>query len=290
MKKIVSEPLVQFLGIGLAVHLLAKLILPPAALNEDYEILVDEARLLNFMQTQARAFQSENAAKMLARLDQSDKDRLIRDFVRGEVLFREAMAMQLDKNDEIIRRRLIQKMEYIAQGFSDEIVPLNKNELRSFYESNREDYRVPAEATFTHVFVSFEVRDEPTAERLAMQLQNTLNELGIPFERSGQFGERFLYNRNYAERSDGEISSHFGESFQRQIFSLNPSALWQGPVRSNFGYHVILLKKLKKSFIPKFEEVISVVAADAQRQQTREIKREAIKKLVEKYRVTVFDE
>ena len=79
MRKIISEPLVQFLGIGLAVHLLATLILPPAALNEDYEILVDEARLLNFIQTQARAFQSEDAARMLATLDQSDKDRLIRD-------------------------------------------------------------------------------------------------------------------------------------------------------------------------------------------------------------------
>ena len=142
MRKIISEPLVQFLGIGLAVHLLATLILPPAALNEDFEILVDEARLLNFMQTQARAFQSEDAARMLATLDQSDKDRLIRDYVRGEVLFREAMAIQLDKNDEIIRRRLIQKMEYIAQGFFDEIVPLDENELRRFYESNKEDYRI----------------------------------------------------------------------------------------------------------------------------------------------------
>ena len=290
MRKIISEPLVQFLGIGLAVHLLATLILPPAALNEDYEILVDEARLLNFMQTQARAFRSEDAARMLATLDQSDKDRLIRDYVRGEVLFREAMAMQLDKNDEIIRRRLIQKMEYIAQGFFDEIVPLDENELRRFYQSNKEDYRVPAEATFTHVFVTFDGRDEPTAERLAIQLQKTLNELEIPFERSGQFGERFLYNKNYAERSDGEVSSHFGESFQRHIFALNPSALWQGPVRSNYGYHLILLKKLKKSSIPKFDEVISVVVEDAQRQQSREIKREAIKKLVEKYRITVLDE
>jgi hypothetical protein len=51
-----------------------------------------------------------------------------------------------------------------------------------------------------------------------------------------------------------------------------------------------LLKKLKQSSIPKFDEVISVVVEDAQRQQSREIKREAIKKLVEKYRITVLDE
>ena len=287
MRVMMSEPLVQFMGIGLAVHLLAKVILPPAALDAGYEIVVNEARLSYFMQTQARAFQSEDAKSLLASLSKSDKDRLIRDYVRGEVLFREAMAMRLDENDEIIRRRLIQKMEYIAQGFFDEISPLDKNELLDFYESNMDDYRVPAQITFTHVFVAHDGRDETTAKRLAIETKNELNKSAIPFEQSGQFGERFLYNRNYAERSDIEVTSHFGESFKRQIFDLNPSDLWQGPVRSNFGYHLILLKKLKKSFIPKFDEVIAAVVTDAQRQESREVKREAIKKLVDKYRVTV---
>ena len=90
--------------------------------------------------------------KALDNLNKADKDRLIRDYVRGEVLFREAIAMQLDNNDEIIRRRLIQKMEYISQCFSDEILPLDRDELVHFYELHREDYRVPAEVTFTHCF------------------------------------------------------------------------------------------------------------------------------------------
>ena len=59
MRTVISEPLVQFLAIGLAVHLLAKVMLPPAALDEGYEIVVDQSRLLNFMQTQARVFQPQ---------------------------------------------------------------------------------------------------------------------------------------------------------------------------------------------------------------------------------------
>ena len=290
MRTVISEPLVQFLAIGLAVHLLAKVMLPPAALDEGYEIVVDQSRLLNFMQTQARVFQPEGAAKALDNLNKADKDRLIRDYVRGEVLFREAIAMQLDNNDEIIRRRLIQKMEYISQGFADEILPLDRDELVHFYELHREDYRVPAEVTFTHVFFAFDGRDESTSERLAIDTQNELNNLQIPFEQAGRFGERFLYNRNYAQRSDVEVASHFGEPFQRQIFGFSPTSHWQAPVRSDYGYHLILLKKLTKSFVPKFDEVMAAVVTDAQRQQSREVQRQAISKLIEKYRVTVHDE
>ena len=153
MRKIISEPLFQFMAIGLIAHLLAKVLLPSAVMDNQYEILVEEATLLKFMQTQAKTFQPQQAAVVLDQLDSDHKARLISDYVRSEVLFREAMALELDSNDEIIRRRMIQKMEYVAQGFYDEIVPLSKDMLREHYELNREDYRLPAEGTFTHVFV-----------------------------------------------------------------------------------------------------------------------------------------
>ena len=77
------------------------------------------------------------------------------------------MALQLDRDDQIIRRRLIHKMEYIAQGFYDEIAPPSEQQLREYYRKNQEDYRRPAEATFTHIFIGFDRRDPGPDETAA---------------------------------------------------------------------------------------------------------------------------
>ncbi len=289
MKKIFAEPLLQFLLLGLVLFVAARALLPPDAIDDRYLIIVDEGKLLNFMQTQAKTFQPQQAAAALTKMSAEDRQRLVHDYSRGEMLLREAMALQLDRNDEIIRRRLIQKMEYIAQGFYDELAPPTETQLRDYFGENREDYRRPAEATFTHVFVSFEGRDPAIAEHQALNLLLKLRQQQVPFEQSGGFGERFLYNRNYAERNDGEINSHFGDDFGLQLFALQPAVDWQGPIRSAYGYHLVLLKKRSLSAIPAFEQVVGAVLADTQRKQQRQIKRDAIAEMMSQYRVVERD-
>ena len=111
--------------------------------------LVDDKVLTKFLQQQAKKFKPEQAKKALAAMSDDRRQILIDDYVRGEVLYREALALDLDRNDPIIRRRLMQKMDYLAQGLYDELEPLTKDDLTVFYEANKEDYRKPASATFT---------------------------------------------------------------------------------------------------------------------------------------------
>ena len=287
MKKLLAEPLLQFVLLGLVLTLATRLVLPPATIDARYEIIVDEDRLLNFMQTQAKTFQPQQAAAALASMSDENRQRLIDDYSRGEVLFREAMALQLDRDDQIIRRRLIQKMEYIAQGFYDEIAPPSEQQLREYYRQNQEDYRRPAEATFTHVFIGFDRRDPVTAGQIVSELLTTLRQQRVPFEQSGRFGERFLYNRNYAERSDSEIIGHFGDAFAQQLFALPSIDDWQGPIRSDYGYHLVRVKKRSVSTIPPFEQVVGAVLGDTQRQQQRQVKRDSIAAMMSQYRVVV---
>ncbi|MFB0989481.1 MAG: peptidylprolyl isomerase [Porticoccaceae bacterium] len=219
------------------------------------------------------------------------RQRLVDDYVRGEVLYREALALDLDRNDPIIRRRLMQKMDYLAQGFYDEIEPLTEDDLTAFYEANREDYRKPASATFTHVFVSSEKRGSEESKVQAESLLTMINQTGVPFEKAGRHGERFLYNRNYVNRDSQEIASHFGRSFEQQLFALNPvlpdaESQWQGPLLSSYGWHLVLLTKNIESFIPQLIEISGVVLADAQRQQQGELKRLAVDALRAKYQIT----
>ena len=286
MRKLLKEPLVQFLFIALVLLGGERVINADDYANEQYNILIDDQVLLQFMQLQAKTFKPNDAKAALEALNTEDRQRLADDYARNEVLFREAMALNLNKNDQIIRRRLIQKMDYLAQGFYDEAQPLTEDDLRAYYAEHKQEYKKPASATFTHVFISSDSRAVEDAKGIADALLQTLNTKLVPFENAPRFGERFLYNRNYVNRDDDEIGSHFGEAFQQQIFAFEISDSWQGPVQSNYGWHLVLLKKNTPSYNPEFDESSSAVFADAQREQQRQTKRQAIDKLMAKYKIS----
>jgi len=285
IKKLSKEPLFQFLIIALVLLGGERWINAEDFAYDQYHIQIDDQQLLQFMQLRAKTFKPDQAEAALTAMSADDRQRLVDDYARNEVLFREAMAIGLDKNDQIIRRRLIQKMDYLAQGFFDESEPLTEADLRAFYAGRKQDYKKAAEATFTHVFVSAQNRSAEDARAIADKLLGQLNADRAPFENASRYGERFLYNRNYVNREDDEIGSHFGQSFQETVFALSTGDQWQGPVQSNYGWHLVLLVKNAAAYIPEFEEVSSAVFADAQRQQQREVKSQAIDKLMAKYQI-----
>ncbi len=286
MKKLIKEPLIQFLCVALLLLLGERLINADAYAYDQYHIEVDDAVLLQYMQLRAKTFRPDDALKALQSLSAEDRQQLVDDYSREEALFREAMALNLDKNDQIIRRRLIQKMDYLVQGFYDEAEPLTEEDLRSYYQAHREEYKKPASATFTHVFVSSERHSIEEAKAMAVDLQKTLNAAKVPFENAPRYGERFLYNRNYVNRDDDEIASHFGEPFQQQLFALETGDQWRGPIQSTYGWHLVLLVKNSPAYIPPLEEIASNVFADAQREEQQKIKRQAIEKLMAKYQIS----
>ena len=289
-RRLFKEPLVQFLAIGLVLFGGERVLNADSYADSHYKILVDDKVLIQFLQQQAKKFKPEQAIQALAAMDNSELKTLTDDYVRGEVLYREALALDLDRNDPIIRRRLMQKMDYLAQGFYDEIEPLTENDLTSFYEAHKEDYRQPASATFTHVFLSNDKRESAQSKAEAESLLAVINNRRVPFEKAGRYGERFLYNRNYVNRDSQEIASHFGQLFEQKLFDLRPAlpmtdAQWQGPLSSNYGWHLVLLTKKVESFVPVLAEISGVVLADAQRQQQSERKRLAVDALRAKYQI-----
>lgn len=289
-RRLFKEPLVQFLAIGLVLFGGERVLNADSYADSHYKILVDDKVLIQFLQQQAKKFKPEQAIQALAAMDNSELKTLTDDYVRGEVLYREALALDLDRNDPIIRRRLMQKMDYLAQGFYDEIEPLTENDLTSFYEAHKEDYRQPASATFTHVFLSNDKRESAQSKAEAESLLTVINNRRVPFEKAGRYGERFLYNRNYVNRDSQEIASHFGQLFEQKLFDLRPAlpmtdAQWQGPLSSNYGWHLVLLTKKVESFVPVLAEISGVVLADAQRQQQSERKRLAVDALLAKYQI-----
>ncbi len=118
MRRLLKEPLVHFLLAGLALVVIYQ-VSGSGDLANSKTVVVDKQTLLTFMQYRAKAFNQQSFEARLDALTSEQLQLLIDDYVREESLYREAQAMQLERNDYIIRRRLIQKLEFITKGFAD---------------------------------------------------------------------------------------------------------------------------------------------------------------------------
>ena len=285
--KIIREPLFQFLLIAFILLLAERLISGNAYNDDQYHIRIDDQVLVDYMQLRAKAFNKAEALRALNAMSEDKRQQLVDDYIREEVLFREALALNLDNNDQLIRRRLIQKMEYLSQGFYDDIPVPTEADLTRFYQQNMELYRQPAEITFTHVFFKAKQADRKKNQVAALKLLDQLNTQNVPFENAPRYGERFLFNRNYVNREADEIASHFGETFQQQLFSLKVSNNWQGPILSDYGWHLVLIKKITASYIPDLEQISATVLADVTRNQHQARLSQAVDQLIEQYQITI---
>jgi len=285
MKTLIKEPLVQFVIAGAVLFLVIHYFpLNQTGGQSAYDITVNDDTLMQYAQTQAKRFNADSAGQYIKSLSDEEKEHLSGEFVRDEVLYREALALGLDKNDVVIRRRLIQKMKYVAQGFYNDQLEPDESDLETYLQQNHEKYRIAAAASFTHVFFSGKKHGDKALLRARQELVK-LNGSKVPFEQAGRFGDRYLYNLNYIDRTEELVGSHFGAGFQEALFYLNPGNHWQGPLRSDYGYHLIYLKQKTPSRLPKLHEVAHVVLPDAKRDLLNSREREAVLALENKYTI-----
>ncbi len=284
--KLLKDPLLHFTLVGAALFGAYDMVGTPEASASARTIVVDRNALLTFMQYRSKAFQPEQAGQRLDSMAEEERQQLVRDFVREEALYREAQALGMSENDYIIRRRSVQKLEFIAQGISEQVVNLDDAELESFFESHRQDYYEAPSYTFTHVFLKADPADPAGHQQQAAELLQTLNADQVDFSAATRFGDRFLYHRNYVERTPDFVASHFGDLFQQQLAQLTPdSRHWQGPIPSEHGLHLVKLTESRPGRVPELAEVRPRVEQDSRRWQVTQKQELAIQQIVEQYNV-----
>src|SRR5210317_782605 len=135
MKLFLKQPLVHFLLIGLGFFLLFRVFGDENEIDSK-TVIVDKEALMTYFQYRSKAFNAEVFEEKLASLPQEELDKMIQDYVREEVLYREAMAMGLDREDYIIKNRMIQKVEFLSEGIGELATNITEEDLENFYEEN----------------------------------------------------------------------------------------------------------------------------------------------------------
>ncbi len=283
-----KQPLVQFL-IGGALLYGALAAFGPRENEGDnsYLVVVDDPVLLTYLQYQDKAFDIVQARQLLSSLDAVGRARLEAEYIRDEIMVREAVALGLDQNDDVIRQRLIQKMDFIFQGFGEEKGDVSNADIEAYYTSNSSRYQQPAQATFTHIFFNGRDRGPDEAKRDAETCLVQLNKDQVPFEQAGQYGDRFFFLRNYIERSDRLVADHFGPDMATQIFAADASPAWTGPFLSKYGYHLVMMRGKQPAQTIALEAVVSQVIADMERDRLDAARLAAYQRAADNYTVVL---
>ena len=195
--------------------------------------------------------------------------------------------MRLDEGDYVIRQRLLQRLEFLLESGID-TEEIGRAELEEFYTEFGDDYREPPVYTFAHVFFNAERRGDEEAREGAIQMLTELNERGVPFSGAPGLGDRPLYFQNYIERTRDFVEGHLGPDLTSTLDRVEPSSsTWYGPMRSPYGWHLVLLTERRPARLPDLEEIEDRVREDRERIRVAAARRTTIDRIVEGYEVTL---
>jgi hypothetical protein len=185
----------------------------------------------------------------------AESDKSVAGFVREEVLYREALALGLDRDDLVVRRRLVQKMEMLALRGGPGV---SEPDLMDHYLAHRADYAVPESVSFRHVFFSVAARGDGARAAAGAALAEVgdggragVSGLGDPPPMPPEVGD---WTRSM-------VADRFGAEFAEAVFAAGPVG-WSGPVASAYGYHLVFVTRRAAARVPDFAEVAGRIATD----------------------------
>jgi len=171
---------------------------------------------------------------------------LVEQFIEEEVYYREAIALKLDTNDTIIRRRLVQKLVFLTEDIATSNDP-TQLELEDFYATHRQDYLVPKKYSFQHVYFSRDRRQDAHTDAVTALAHANKNN-------TDPSGDPFILQSSFAGRTERDMAGTFGSKFASTLKDL-PKGSWSDPVESAYGWHLINLRDTQEAFIPEFGAV-----------------------------------
>ena len=276
MKKLLHEPLVHFLFFGFLVFAGFR-VFSQNETGEPGKLIVTQAQIEALVTGFTRTWQRPPTTLEL--------EGLIREYIREEVSTREAIALGLDRDDTIIRRRLRQKLEFISDNVASQAEPTDE-QLQKYIEANPDSYRRERRFTFNQIYLDPQKR----GANLARDMDQMLSELRLGGNKADfwKMGDSRLLEPTYESITASEVSKQFGEQFGAKIVDL-PVGEWSGPIESGYGVHLVLLADRKEGTAPPLREIREAVKRDWVNSQRSETNERLYQALLKRYTVTIED-
>jgi hypothetical protein len=272
--KILREPLLHFLLLGAAIFLAYGFVSKRGA-DEPGKIVITHGQIENLASNFARTWQRPPTSDELAGL--------VRDRVREEVYYREAMALGLDKDDTVVRRRLRQKMEFVSDDITAQAEPTDAD-LNAYLHAHPDKFRTEQRFTFRQVFLNPEKHRASLADDAA-QLLAKLNQAGSDTDFAA-LGDPLMLDSNFTAMPAGEVAKQFGEKFAAKLPELVPGQ-WQGPVESGYGMHLVFVSERTEGRQPALAEVRDAVRREWENARRLEANEKFYQELLKRYTVTI---
>ena len=275
MKRLFKEPLLHFLVLGALIFAVYSWLnrRVPDKTNTAGTVRITSNEIAWLKETWSRQWQREPTRDELRGL--------VTDFLKEELLAREARSLGLDQDDTIVRRRLAQKLEFLVQDTSRLAEP-TEEDLRRFYEANSERFQTDARISFTQVFFSREQRAAAATEAKA-----ALNDLSRGAN-AADFGDRLLVDSEIVDADMQSVAGQFGREFADAVFALKAGA-WNGPIESGYVLHLVRVSEVKPGKRREFSEVKTQVLELWSEQRQRQDNEKYFASLLKKYDVVVDD-
>ena len=272
MKKLLKEPLVHFILIGIVLFVAYALIngTDKNAEDGDRQIVVRTGKIEQLANIFTKTWQRPPTREEL--------QSLVDDFVLEEVYYRKALEMGLDQDDTVVRRRMRQKVEFLSDDTAALIVPTEK-ELTEYLQAHKQDFRAPSNYSFQQIYFNPDQHgDEP---EVYVQQQLSLLRAG-----SSDIGDVSLLPERFENATANQVDGTFGIGFSGQLDEL-PLEQWDGPLRSGLGLHLIRIEQRTVGRIPSLEEIRPAVEREWSNQRRTQLRKQVNATMLNEFDVVV---
>ncbi len=274
LRRVLREPLFHFLLLGLAIFLASVALRDSKSTEQPGEIVITSGVVEQITTAFTRTWNRPPGEQEL--------NGLMEDYIKEEIFYREAVAMGLDRDDIIVRRRLAQKIDFLSEELNAVPEP-GEQDLQRYLESNRQQFQIGTKISFTQIYVNTEKRGasaEADAQRILTQLIRNKN------LDTGQVGDPFLIPDDHDSQSADEIARTFGSGFAAEVVKVKTDQ-WTGPLKSEYGLHLVLVRQKVEGRMPLLAEVKDAVKKEWIRVERAKAKQEFYRLLRARYTVRI---
>jgi len=281
LNKLMQKPMIQFFIIGSIMYLIYILIaqINTTTQNQDNTVTITSGEINSLEEIwMSRYKRAPTALEMKS---------LINQHLEETILFNEALKMGLNKNDNVIRQRMSQKLQFL----SDDLIrpePPTENDLIEYYKANLDTYKSDDVVTISQIYLDPNAR----GDKINNDAENIITRLnGLDFfpTNLNKYGDSFALQVYFTAQSKLELTKLFDRKFAVNIFKLEQN-LWLGPIDSKYGKHLIYIHKKTLGQVPKYEEVKETVSENWMFEKQKDLNNLYLDGLLDRYEIIFEDE